>query len=137
MKTYILDASFILGALLRRDNRAAVRMAVIFKESADGKATIISSPLLALEIANGLRFTITDQNQAFVVLEKFVELPIKYQTLSGAEIKEMLRLSYELGTTVYDCSYHLLAIIAGGVFITCDKEYYQKAKHLKHLELVA
>lgn len=36
----------------------------------------------------------------------------------------------------YDAIYHALAILHKGVFLTADKAYYEKAKKLKHIQLL-
>lgn len=56
--------------------------------------------------------------------------------VSWVQIKGVLELAYDLGTTVYDASYHYLARFLDAVFLTCDKEYYEKAKNIGNIELI-
>ena len=50
--------------------------------------------------------------------------------------KKALEIAYELGTTVYDASYHVLAIARNAIYITADKKYFDKAKQLGNIELI-
>jgi predicted nucleic acid-binding protein len=90
---------------------------------------------LTIEVANGLRFGISDPTGAQPILAKFFEIPIHYFFLTPEQTSEIVSLSYGLSTTVYDTSYHFLARLLGATFITCDRAYYQKAKALGNIEL--
>lgn len=136
MIDYILDASFVLGSILEDNPVAFKKIKSINRQVEDVKAEIYSLPLLPLEVANGLRFRLKDNKKALLFLDKFSGLPIKYFPLSFNQISEILILSYTHQTTVYDTSYHFLALLLDGIFLTCDEDYYRKAKELNHIELV-
>ncbi len=47
-----------------------------------------------------------------------------------------LQLVKDYGVTFYDASYHALAIVSGGTFVTSDARYIERARgagHLSHL----
>jgi len=130
MKKYVFDASVLLRAILDKEEKAARKVKEIFSEVGSKKAEAYSSSFLVLEFANGVRFSLNDSSYALLVWERFAELPINFFSFNQNHLQEILKLSYQLNTTVYDTSYHFLAKLLGGTFVTCDKQYYQKAKKL-------
>ncbi len=136
MKKYILDASVILTFLLSEKADTVKKVTGLLRQTKDKKVKLYSSPLLPLEVTNGLRFSLIDEKQAGDILEIFLTLPIELQNLTDGHYLKALPLSYKLGTSVYDTSYHQLALSLGGTFVTADNKYFTKAKHLKAIELV-
>jgi len=136
MKTYVLDASVILTFLLGEKATVKEKFPKILRQAQKGKVKLYSSYLLPLEIGNGLRYTIKDGILAEEVLKKFLRLPIDFFVLSSLHYKKILQLSYLLKTSFYDTSYHFLAKILKGVFLTCDTKYYKKAKKLGNIEFL-
>lgn len=136
MKNYIVDASFIVKALLSEKVSVADKFEKILREREKKEAMVYSFSLLPIEVANALRFGLENEEEIEEVFEKFSLLGINCLVLSLVQIKSALRLSCKLGTTVYDTGYHLLAKILDGDFYTCDKEYFQKAKGEGNIVLV-
>jgi len=136
MKNIIIDASFILQTLLSPESNVAIVSKKIFKDQKSKRIKIYSTSFMPLEIANGLRFSFKEQKLAEEIFSKFALLKIEYFALNSQQIQTMLSMSYNLKTTVYDTSYHFLAKLLGGVFYTCDKEYFQKAKKEGNIILV-
>lgn len=136
MKKYVVDASIVISSLIVPSRKIAKRFNSILKENQKGKVEILSSDLLAIEVANGLRFSVKDQALAQEYFDRFAKLPIKIHYFKPGQMLEVLKLAYQLGTTVYDSSYHYLAKLFGGIFITADKKYFEKAKELGSVELV-
>jgi len=136
MKTYLIDASVVLKSILKEDNSIAKKIGVILEGVMKGSVEVISSNFLILEVANGIRFREKDAISAKKYLEAFLKLPIKYLFCSREQYKKALEVSYDIGTTVYDTSYHVLAKAQNAVFLTCDEDYFSKAKGLGDIELV-
>lgn len=136
MKTYILDASVILTFLLGENSAVKEKFPKILRQAQKGKVKLCSSYLLPLEIGNGLRYTLKDSFLSGEVLKKFIKLPIDFFVFSPLHYKKILQLSYLLETSFYDTSYHFLAKRLRGVFLTCDAQYYKKAKKLKNIEFL-
>ena len=107
----------------------------ILKKVMEGEVILISSKLLDFEVANALRFGTKYKEKSLDVWNDFVSLPIKKYVLTKKEFAEVIRHSYLNNTTVYDTSYHLLAISKGAKFLTCDSEYFKKAESLGSIEL--
>lgn len=136
MKNYIVDASFVVKALLSEKSSVVEKFEKILREQEKKKARVYSYSLLPIEVANALRFTLRGEKVAEEIFEKFSLLNIECLTLKFSQIKSALQLSYILGTTVYDTGYHLLAKTLDGSFYTCDKEYFLKAEKEGNIFLV-
>ena len=134
-KKCVVDASVILKFLLHENAEVANKFEGLLTKAQEEKIEILSHPLMILEVANGLRFTLKDQAQARETLKIVLRLPFKILPLTEIQQEKTLEMSFGLGTTVYDTSYHILAKSHGAVFITCDREYFKKAKQLKDIEL--
>lgn len=136
MTKYVVDASVILKTILQEDATVSDKFNVILQEVKSKKAELYSIKFLKTEVANGIRFGERDKDLGFKYYDIFLSLPIKCVTLSKSQHKGCLPLSYELGTTVYDTSYHVLAKAQNAIFLTCDEDYYKKAKDLGGIELI-
>jgi len=135
MKIYVLDASVILTFLLEKSSSTKKNFIKFLNQAKSGKIKLTSSYLLPLELGNGLRFSLRDEDLAKKVLENFLKLPIGYFVFSEIHYEKILALSYQLGTSFYDTSYHFLAKLLKGVFLTADKEYFEKAKNIGDIKL--
>ena len=47
--------------------------------------------------------------------------------------EQIIKLAADHGVTFYDASYHALAAVLGGVFVTADEKYLRKAGPDSHL----
>ncbi|KKQ42682.1 MAG: hypothetical protein US60_C0014G0003 [Microgenomates group bacterium GW2011_GWC1_37_8] len=136
MKSYLIDASIVLKSILNEDASVSEKFQELLKKVVSGKTQISSQKFLITEVANGIRYGEKDKTAGTQYLKVFLELPIKYLTLSKNLHKIILEASYDIGTTVYDTSYHILAKAQGAIFLTCDENYYKKAKDIGDIELV-
>ena len=136
MKFYVLDASAVLTFLSEKNPAVARKFKRVLREAENGKAKLYSTHLLPLEIGNGLRFSFTDEGLTTEIFKNFFELPIELLTFSPPQLQKILDLSYQFKTSYYDTSYHLLAKLIGGIFITCDAKYFRKAKGFGNVELL-
>ncbi len=136
MKNFVVDASYVAAFLLKETAAVEKSFSNIYKLSLSKSAAIYSSPILTSELTNILRFKFLIIGEATDVLRAFFDLPILSYSLSSTDWEDILKLSYELNTTAYDTSYHFVAQLLGGTFLTCDKKYFQKAKKLGAVELI-
>ncbi len=123
---YVLDASVILTFLLGNNPTVNHRFPVLLQKASHNALKLYSTSFLPFEIGNGLRYTLNDPPFAQLIFDRFTQLPITLTTL---------HLCYQLKTSFYDTSYHVLAQTLQATFITCNKKYYQKAKNLKSIRL--
>ena len=136
MKIYVLDASVILSYLLTEKDTVVKEFEKLLKEVKKGKARFVSSKLLPLEVGNGARYTLSNSALAGEVLESFLKLPLEYLDFTKGQLKRAIQLSYAIQASIYDASYHILAIDLEGIFLTCDKKYFQKAKKFGFIRLL-
>jgi len=136
MTKYIIDTSIILKAILKEDDSVAKVFLKLLNGTKTNRTQIFSQQLLITEVANGIRYTEGSCELGQKYFDIFLELPIKYLTITEAVHKKILEVSYTTGTTVYDTSYHILAKEYKAVFLTSDEDYYKKACVLGDIELV-
>ncbi|MFH0942594.1 MAG: type II toxin-antitoxin system VapC family toxin [Candidatus Beckwithbacteria bacterium] len=136
MKTFIIDASVVLGYLLKSNKSASKEFPILLRKTVGKQIKILSLSFLPLEVANGLRFSKTNNEAAVIILEKFIKLPIKLISLSNDLLVKATDYAYQNKATVYDTAYHLLAISRNSTLLTCDKQYWQAAKQLNHVEFL-
>ncbi len=126
----VVDASIILKFLLEDHSSTVEFVSTLLRDAKKGNVILVSTSLLPLEVGNGLRFTVKDATLAEDVLGKFQKLPIDIVALTQIQIGKSLSLSYKFSTTVYDASYHVLAIARNCTYMTADRAYYNRAKSL-------
>ena len=136
MRVYILDASVVLNFLLGQSTAIEKKFVVILNQVKDKKAKLFSSYLLPLEVGIGLRYSLADEKLANEVLEKFLDLPVEFFILKPVHYLEILQMAYFLKTSFYDTSYHFLAKLLKGDFITCDANYFKKAEKFGNIKLL-
>lgn len=136
MKTYVIDASVIVRSYLQKDSVADKRLAKCLREAGRGTTKLYSSTLLDLEVGNALRYNanLKDLKSFF---DRLAKVPITRYCFTVTQVAEITFQAITLKTTVYDTSYHYLANLMSGEFLTCDKEYYQAAKEFGHIELLS
>ncbi len=128
----IVDASVLLTAIIGDKRKAERQLRTIL----DDKTRSVSIlPFTPIEFANGVRFSIRDVSIAKQALKRFSALTLPVVPIVSQDVHAIMELSYRLYTTVYDTSYHYVALIHEGLFITCDRSYYKKASRLGHIEL--
>lgn len=136
MKFYVLDASAVLTFLLGKNPSVVRKFKSILSEIKNDKAKLYSTHLLPLEVGNGLRFSLADEELAKETFRKFFNLPIELLIFSSPQLAKVLELSFHLKISFYDTSYHFLAKLMDGTFVTCDAKYFRKAKDLGNVKLL-
>jgi len=134
MKSYVIDASVVATSLLRSKATVAVIFQGLLEKAERGDIALLSSKLLLIEVANALRFGVKEKDKSLVIYKDFLDLPIQTLNLSKSLLELSLKISYELGASVYDTSYHVLAKAHRATFLTCDDSYVRKAKQMGSIE---
>jgi predicted nucleic acid-binding protein len=134
MKIIVLDASIVLRFLLKEDDEIERTFSELLRGTKKKKIILVSNTFLQIEVANGLRFGIKDSTFAEKLLSVFLQLPITYVEFTQAQIQKALYISYKCKTTVYDASYHVLAISRNARLLTADREYFKKAHHIGNID---
>lgn len=136
MKVFVVDASVVAKAILAENTSVESFFQKLLEKALQKEILLLSLKFLLVEVANALRFTIRDPEKSTAVFKDFLALPIKTVVPLKSTYTLALRLSYELGTSVYDTLYHVLAQSYGATFLTCDEGYFKKAKKLGDIEYI-
>ena len=133
MEIFIPDASVILkwtiGLESERDQEEAIN---ILNAWVAGKIEIVLPELWAFEVGNFLGRVVPDL--ALEKMEVLLDFRFKTRELDLEICKLVFELMKNLSVSFYDASYHALAKRIGGVFITADNRYCDKAKIVGNIE---
>ncbi len=136
MNKYVVDASVLVSFLIGSNPAVKKEFTTLLKQVQQGHALFLSNYLLPLEVGNALRFSLQDSELAGKALSGFSVLPVRYLTYTYPQLQKILELSYQLKTTFYDTSYHVLAKLNSAEFITCDAKYFRKAGDYGNIRLL-
>ncbi|OGG14270.1 hypothetical protein A2773_06660 [Candidatus Gottesmanbacteria bacterium RIFCSPHIGHO2_01_FULL_39_10] len=128
MKIYILDASFIVRTITEKSSKADLFLRSLLTHQKAKEIQLYSIPFVLIETANAFRFTFKDKSITLKSQKICANLPLTYYYPTNTDIERALEWSYQHQTTVYDSLYHVVATILDGTFLTCDEDYYKKAK---------
>lgn len=137
MKTYVLDASVAVAVLLNESKETKVLLRKVEREVKAKKAVLCAPDLLCLEVANALRHKLEILAEAQDLYKKFLLIPIVLVPVAQNQIDEVLSWAYSTDAAIYDVLYHYVAKTRGGIFLTSDKNYFEKAKRLGSIEFVS
>lgn len=120
IKTFVIDASFILSYFLPDEDQAEVYQT--FDNYQKGEINFLSSVILPIEFTNGIKFALTSkrltEERAFILLEDFQNISIEYPPL---DLEKVLKLAIKENLSVYDASYIWLAKEYNINLLTLDK----------------
>jgi predicted nucleic acid-binding protein len=135
MEIFVPDASVILKWTIGLESEPDQEEAVTILDAwITGKIEIALPELWAFEVANFLGRIAPDS--ALEKMEILLNFRFKTRDLDRKICKLVFELMKNLSVSFYDASYHALAKEIGGVFITADNRYYDKAKSLGNIELL-
>ena len=133
----VLDASVILKWVLPADAEPYQSQALSLAEAvAQGRLVVKLPSLWFFEVGNILiRKYRQDAERDLADLRQ--QLGQCEQPVSAGWQREIIRLTRAYPVTFYDASYHALAIVHDGIFVTADEKYLQAAAgepNLMHLK---
>ena len=135
MGIYVPDASVILKWAIGLETESHHEKAIhILDAWVDNKIEIVLPELWVFEVGNFLGRMV--QDLALEKMETLLDFHFKTRKLDKGTCKLIFKLMNDLSVSFYDASYHALAQKMGGIFITADKKYYQKAKIKGGIELL-
>lgn len=121
IKTYIIDASFVVAYLLPDEKIDKVNK--LFEEYVQGEINLISSTILPLEVANAMKSAIgqhrIEKQKAVDLINEFLKIGINFEPL---DLERILDLSLKNQLSVYDASYLYLAEENNIQLLTLDKK---------------
>jgi predicted nucleic acid-binding protein len=134
MNAVVLDASVLLKWVLHEnephiDQALALRQRVGLRE-----VRAVVPPLWYFEVGNTLARRVPALAAEALAALRDMQLE---EHMPGALTEALtVQLVREHGVTFYDASYHALAIVLGGTFVTSDARYIERAQaagHIAHL----
>ena len=133
----VIDASVILKWVLPPEAEAYQPQALSLSEAvAQGRIQVILPALWYFEVGNILiRKYREDADQDLTDLRR--QLGDCEQPISPGWQREIIRLTAAYPVTFYDASYHALAIVNRGLFVTSDEKYLNAVAdegHMIHLK---
>lgn len=131
------DASVVLKWFLRPESEPYSDQALALRQAfADDQVALEAPQLMLYEIGNILGRRLPEaMPQALLAL---LRVGIVFQTHSEALLRQTWALMRRFDVTFYDASYHALALLRHGVFVTADQRYLDRAgaagaiRHLRH-----
>jgi len=135
MEIFVPDASVILKWAIGLESELDREKAIHILDAWVGNNIEIVLPeLWVFEVGNVLGRMVPDS--ALEKMETLLEFRFKTKELNKETCKSIFKLMKDLSVSFYDASYHALAQRMGGVFITADDKYYQKARARGDIEFL-
>jgi predicted nucleic acid-binding protein len=133
----VVDASVILKWVLVKDSESDFSAAFeILNNFTDEKIDIHLPEIWKYEVGNIL--AIKAPGQAVELMEVLMDYTFSEYSLKKEDCVEIIKLQGKIdASTFYDVAYHYVAMKINGILITVDKKYFDSAKHLGHIELLA
>lgn len=120
-KTFIIDASFVLGFLLPDERVKSVDST--FELYRRGEITLVSSILLPFEVLNGLRTAVVRKRlsapKAAKLAEAFLDLGIR---LLEIDYQKTFSLAVQKKLSFYDAAYVYLSRACATNFLSLDRQ---------------
>jgi predicted nucleic acid-binding protein len=120
------DASVLLKWVLPSDDEPDADRAIFLRDAIlDETVRAVLPALWLYEVGNTVarRFPA----QAAVWLSALMKFSIEEVAPSGPWLEKALELTGRYAVTFYDAAYHSLAIVHGGVLVTADDRYVERA----------
>lgn len=126
-KVILIDASFVLSFLLPDEKKdPALDIFLKYKEE---KVDLLSSPILKLEVTNGIKSAVKskriDKKVALTLMEDFLNIDIEYIEIN---LTETFELALKEDLSAYDASYIWLSQKENIPLFTLDKKMQKLAK---------
>jgi len=135
MEIFVPDASVILKWAIGLESELDREKAIHILDAWVGNNIEIVLPeLWVFEVGNVLGRMVPDS--ALEKMETLLEFRFKTKELDKETCKSIFKSMKDLSVSFYDASYHALAQRMGGVSITADDKYYQKARAKGNIEFL-
>lgn len=134
-KLLIIDASVILKWILLEQEDHKEKALLLRKDFLENKVSLGIPTMALYEIMNILaikmpNIAVSFLSQLMALQMTEFRLTLDVTATAIGIMKKFKKISF------YDSAYHAIAINNNGIFITSDKQYYQKTKSMKYIELL-
>lgn len=135
VKSFVPDANIFLSYIVDKDDSS--EMARVFSHDLlMGTIACVVPSIWAYEICNRLsRLRDEDFEESQSLFNTFRRF-FTIQELNNDLIATAYGITVRHPVSFYDATYHALALLNQGTFITLDKKYYEQTKKLKHILLL-
>ena len=134
-RVVVPDASVLLKWIVPGDDEQDTGAALSLRAAAlSGAISLVAPQLWMYEVGNTLAKRFPEQ--ADHLLTAFVDFQIAEARLDALWRERALSLTRVYGVTFYDASYHAVALIHGGLFVTADARYVRQADNAGGLVLL-
>ncbi len=127
---YVVDAS--VGVKWFIEEEYSKEADDLLADFANGYVDLIAPKLFIIEFCNAIRkYVVRGHLKAMLAggyVEKMCEVPISYVEIDWNLVKKAYRKAVELGITVYDALYVVIANEKNGAIITADNKLYRQLK---------
>ncbi len=130
MKPVVADASVLLKWIFVKEENSSQALAI--RAAALEGALEVHVPALFFYEAGNLLCRLLGEN-AGQALRAFEEFGFIVHPPSAMLLATAVTLVETNGGTFYDVSYHALAIVLGGVYVTADRHYIRRAHDDQHV----
>ena len=121
------DASVLLKWILPGDDEQDTGAALSLRAAAiSGAISLVAPQLWMYEVGNTLARRFPEP--AGRLLSFLADFQIAEARLDSRWRERTLSIARAHGVTFYDASYHAVALIHGGVFVTADERYFRRAE---------
>lgn len=134
MKLIVPDASIILKWVLRGGEDEKDGALSVLHGWLERKHEIMLPSLWLFEVGNIIGRK--EPELAPDIMKRLVAYEFAEIKITGALVDAILKITREKKVTFYDASYHTTAISQKGVFITADRDYYNKTKDMGGIRLL-
>lgn len=132
MKLVVPDASVLLKWVLPEEREPHAAQAIAIRDAfIAGRIRLLVPPLWFYEVGNVLVTHYPDSSTERLAALAAFRLPEARPTSAWRE--QIIKLAAERKLTFYDASYHALAVVQDGIFVTADEKYLRKAGPDSHL----
>ena len=132
----VVDSSVALKWIFA-DEEGAEHAMRVRDEHVSGKSEIVVPSLFFYEIANVLatkvKLSAAETLEAFELISAF---EFSVDEFENSEYMESMSFAIKHKVSVYDASYHVLAMRLGCRFLTADRKFFNKVKGLGVVELL-
>ena len=132
MKLVVPDASVLLKWVLPEEREPHAARAIAIRDAfIAGRIRLLVPPLWFYEVGNVLVTHYPDSVAERLAALAAFRLPEARPTAAWRE--QIIKLAAAHEVTFYDASYHALAMVHDGIFVTADEKYLRKAGPDSHL----
>ncbi len=137
MDKYVVDTSVVTRFLVHQVQRELTQK--VFHQAYHKNIELITSSLIWYELNNTFvvrGIPINEAERGMALFQKFIDqkmiqiLPSNHETLRKAREIANTEVKGQGYISAYDATFHALALLKNGIFLTADRKHYLKTKEL-------